>query len=151
MKYAIEKWMDIKKEVMPLLLRHWGEVALNHAEVPLDVDEDRYDQIDRAGLFLITTVRTDDNTLVGYHAAVVSGHLHYKSTLHAITDVYWLDPDYRRGGVGKQLMQFSEAAAKEKGARKLFTAVKLHNGLDAGPLFEALGYKAVERLYAKII
>ena len=35
------------------------------------------------------------------------------------------------------------------GVRKIFTATKLH--MDQGPLFERLGYRPVERMYAKLL
>lgn len=33
---TVERWRDLRGEMLPLLARHWYEVALNHAEVPLD-------------------------------------------------------------------------------------------------------------------
>ena len=146
--YAVERWLHLKEEMMPLLERHWREVALNHAEVPLDIDHERYDQLDDCGALHIVTARRQ-GFLIGYHVAIVSGHLHYKSTLHGITDVYWVSPECRAGRTGLRLFQTVERELKYRGVRKLFTATKLH--LDQGALFEHLGYKPVERLYAKLI
>lgn len=146
--YAVERWKDIRGEMLPLLVKHWHEVALNHAEVPLDIDESRYRQLDEGGALHIVTARRE-GALIGYHVAIVSTHLHYASTLHGITDVYWIDPACRHGVTAIRLFQAVERELKALGVRKLFTATKLH--IDQGALFEHLGYRAVERLYAKLI
>lgn len=146
--YAVERWRDLKAEMLPLLTRHWREIALNHQDVPLDIDHERYDNLDECGGLHIVTVR-QDGVLIGYHVAIVSGHLHYKSTLHGITDVYWIAPERRHGVTGMRMFQAVERELKALGVRKLFTATKLH--LDQGALFEHLGYRPVERVYAKII
>lgn len=146
--YAVERWRDLKREMMPLLVRHWREIALNHADVPLDIDEARYKALDESDALHIVTARRN-GLLIGYHVAIVSTHLHYASTLHGITDVYYVAPECRHGVTGMRLFQAVERELKKLGVRKLFTATKLH--LDQGPLFERLGYHPVERLYAKLI
>ena len=146
--YAVERWRAIRAEMLPLLVRHWREVALNHADVPLDIDEARYKSLDESGALHIVTAR-QAGTLIGYHVAIISTHLHYASTLHGITDVYWIAPEKRQGTTALRLFQRVERELKARGVKKLFTATKLH--LDQGRLFEHLGYKPVERLYAKLI
>lgn len=146
--YAVERWATVKREMLPLLTRHWREVALNQADVPLDIDHARYQELDEAEALHIVTVRRH-GLLIGYHVAIISTHLHYASTLHGITDVYWIAPECRHGVTAMRMFQAVERELKTLGVRKLFTATKLH--LDQGPLFERLGYKPVERLYAKII
>ena len=37
--YRVERWKHLRAEMLPLLVRHWREIALNHADVPLDIDE----------------------------------------------------------------------------------------------------------------
>lgn len=146
--YAVERWRDLRAEMMPLLVRHWHEVALNHKDVPLDIDEARYRNLDESGALHIVTARRGGE-LIGYHVAIVSTHLHYASTLHGITDVYWIRPECRHGVTAMRLFQAVERELKAIGVRKLFTATKLH--IDQGSLFDRLGYRAVERLYAKLI
>lgn len=146
--YAVERWKDIRAEMLPMLERHWHEVALNHAAVPLDIDEAAYRRCDEAGALHIVTAR-QEKKLVGYHVAIVSTHLHYASTLHGITDVYWIAPENRHGTTAARMFQHVEKELKTLGVKKLFTATKLH--LDQGRLFEYLGYKPVERLYTKMI
>ncbi|QRF55306.1 GNAT family N-acetyltransferase [Variovorax paradoxus] len=146
--YKVERWRDLRREMLPLLVQHWKEIALNHAAVPLDIDHEKYDALDKDGALHIVTVR-QDGELVGYHVAIISGHLHYKSTLHGITDVYWLAPAHRQGFTGIRLFRHVEKEMAALGVRKLFTGTKVH--LDMSKLFEHLGYKRVEYLYAKLI
>lgn len=146
--YAVERWRDLRAEMLPLLVRHWREVALNHADVPLDIDEKRYADLDEAEALHIVTVRRD-GVLVGYHVAIVSAHLHYASTLHGITDVYYLAPECREGFTGVRLFKRVEQEMRALGVKKLFTGTKTH--LDMSRLFERLGYQRVEYLFAKIL
>ena len=128
--------------------RHWREIALNHDEVPLDIDWARYADLHEKGALHVVTARREGR-LIGYHIAIITTHLHYRSTLHGITDVYYIVPECRHGVTGMRLFQAVERELKARGVRKLFTATKLH--LDQGPLFERMGYRPVERLYAKLI
>lgn len=146
--YAVERWRDLREEMLPLLDRHWREIALNHADVPLDIDHERYDALDESGVLHIVTVRRD-GYLIGYHAAIISTHLHYASTLHGITDVFYVAPEYRAGFTGIRLFQRVEKEMRALGVKKLFTGTKVH--LDLSRLFERLGYNRVEYLYAKIL
>jgi len=149
--YHTEKWRDALPEMEPLLIEHWREIALGHDKVPLDVARERYQELCDEGTLHVVTVR-DDGLLVGYHVAIVSGHLHYLSTLHGITDVYFLRPQYRKGRTGIHLFQRVEAQLGALGVKKLVTAVKLHtaNG-QSGRLFEYLGYDPAETVFTKYI
>jgi N-acetylglutamate synthase-like GNAT family acetyltransferase len=146
--YQVEPWASFKVEARELFVRHWREVALNHAQVPLDVDYERYDEMAARGAVHVVTARRD-GLLIGYHVAFIAGHMHYRSTLHAVTDVYWIAPECRHGVTAIRLFQAVERELAKRGVKKLFTATKLH--LDQGPLFERLGYKPVERMYSKLL
>lgn len=152
--FAVERWRDLRVEMLPMLVKHWREIALNHADVPLDIDEKRYADMDEAGTLHIVTARKAGR-LVGYHVAIISTHLHYASTLHSFTDVYYVAPEHRAGRMGLRLFQKVERelqverAARGHAVMKLFTATKKH--LDQSRLFEHLGYSSTEQLFTKII
>ena len=146
--YQVEEYDTCRAEIDACLRVHWLEIALDHDAVPLDKDEAGYRALANAGQLSIVTARRGGE-LVGYHASIVRPHLHYRSTLHAHVDVYWLRPDCRRGLVGYRLLQAAERALKARGVRKVFTGTKLHK--DRGVLFERLGYRETERLYTKIL
>ncbi len=150
-KYAVEKWAHVLPDMEAILVQHWQEIALGHDKVPLDIARDRYQDLCDSGSLHIVTAR-DDGVLIGYHVAIVSGHLHYLSTLHAMTDVYYILPEYRVGRTGIRLFQFIEKEMRSLGVKKLYTGCKLHtaNGR-SGKLFEYLGYKPTETIYTKYI
>jgi len=149
--YQVEKWRDALPEMEPLLVEHWREIALGHDKVPLDIARGKYQALCDAGNLHVVIVR-DNGKMIGYHVAIVSGHLHYLSTLHAITDVYYLMTEYRKGRTGIRLFQKVEAEMRRLGVKKLFTGAKLHTAAGkSGKLFEYLGYAATETLFTKYI
>ncbi|MET3133628.1 hypothetical protein AAKU55_003918 [Oxalobacteraceae bacterium GrIS 1.11] len=147
-RFQVEKWRDALPDMEPILVQHWHEIALGHDKVPLDIARERYQSLCDAGALHVVTARKD-GAMVGYHVAIVSGHLHYLSTPHAITDVYFILPAYRRGFTGIRLFRFVEAAMRTLGVKKLVTGTKLH--LDMGAILRWLGYSATETVYTKYI
>lgn len=148
--YQLEPYDVCKDEIDALLPLHWEEVALDHDTVPLDKDHAAYQEAADAGVLHIVTMRTDGK-LTGYIAGFVRGHLHYKSTLHALTDVFFIHPDHRKGWNGVKLFREYERTLKARGVVKLFLATKLHGDLNISTLLERLGYRLTEKLYSKLL
>lgn len=146
--YQVESWSDARAEMAPLWADHWKEVALNQAEIPLNPDFDTYDQYERMGMLHIVVARSEGK-VIGYHFSVVRPHLHYKQSLSAFTDIYYIAPQFRAGRVPLRLFEHVEKTLKARGVEKLFTGTKL--SLNAGPLFEHMGWKPTEMLYTKYI
>lgn len=146
--YQREEWHDCLAEMEQLWPLHWEEVAADKDVIPLEPNYEMYDWIDQSGQLHVVTVRCDGK-LIGYHTSIVRPHLHYKSSLSAFTDMYFIHPDYRKGMVGVKLFKEVEKSLKQRGVQKMFTGTKL--SLDMGRLFEHLGWKETERLYTKVI
>lgn len=146
--YAVEDWLAIKGEVLPLLYRHWVEVALDRDSIPLVVDFDTYDALAAAGILHIVIAR-NDGELVGYFWALVKNHLHYASTLMAFTDIIFIDKPHRKGRAGQGLIRAMEESLNGRGVKKIFIATKTK--LNLGPLFERMGYGVHEVIYSKMI
>lgn len=148
-RYEVEKWRDIQgQELEDLLQLHWEEIALNKDTIKLAIDYERYNTLDDAGAFHVVTVR-DGTNLVGYHAAIISPHLHYKNDLMAFSDVYFLRKDYRTGRTGIKLFQFVEQSLKARGVKKIIINTKKH--LDMSKLFEYLKYHETEIIFTKVL
>lgn len=143
-----EALADVRDEMIPLLQRHWEEIALNKDSVPLDPDWEKYDLIEKAGMFCLVTAR-EAGAMVGYASFTVLGNLHYRSLYLADGDVFWLAPEYRKGTAGIRLLKAAEQILIGMGVNKIVNKTKLHS--DLGPLFEYLGYTAIERVYAKMV
>lgn len=146
--FQVEKLRDVKEEAMPLLREHWEEIALNKDTVPLDPLWDQYQAVEDMGLYHVVTARAFGN-LIGYSTYTLCQNFHYASLRQAETDIFWLQPKYRRGMTGIRLLKFAEQSLKELGCNKIITKTKLH--LDLGPVLEFMGFTPIERVYAKSI
>lgn len=148
--YQVENLHDCQTEIDLLLIDHWLEVSLNQTEVPLDPDWDFYFHMQDSGQLHIVTMRCAGE-LVGYHVTFVRPHPHYKTTLHGFGDVYYLNPDYRKGGHGIKLFREVDRTLKARGVVKVFSATKIHNDLDISVIFERLGWTFIEKVYSKLL
>jgi GNAT superfamily N-acetyltransferase len=146
--YQVEKPSVVLPEMVPFFAAHWQEIAMNRDRVPLDVDYDKYLALGEAGRLHVVTVR-EDGKLVGYHVSFIEPHLHYKSTLFAHTDIYYLDPPKRKGSTGVKLFQFVEQSLKSIGVKVMTTSTKAH--ADISPIFERLGWTKRETVFTKYI
>ena len=149
LQYAVESWSQYAPDAEKLWPLHWAEIALDQSTIALDVDWERYAALDAAGKLHIVTARDAQGILQGYCLGMVTGHLHYKSTLHCQYDVYWLAPAYRRGLAGYHLFRVMERTLKARGVKKLLSACKL--SLDVGPLFTRMQWRETERTFTKYL
>ena len=69
--FAVERWATYAADAPPLWVRHYKEVALDQAVIPLDMDLARYAELDRLDMLHIVTARVRGN-LIGYFTGVVS-------------------------------------------------------------------------------
>lgn len=148
---ALQPLLDLGLE--DLLIHHWEEVALDQGRIPFDPDWDRLRRAERDGTLKIVAARRGGR-LLGYNAFFVMGHMHYRSTLHALNDVIYVDPEERKGGLGLRLVRKSERLLAEIGVVKVFYHTKVHVLSErgtVGAVLERLGYTQVERVYAKLI
>jgi hypothetical protein len=128
---------------------HYEEIALDQEAVPLDPDYDKYYQLESNNAFFLMTVR-DDGVLIGYFIAIITPHLHYKSTLHALTDIYYIKPDYRKTKVGVNLFLEVQKELEKLAVKKWINGCKLHSGLDHTKLFEGLGFNYSEKIFTLV-
>ncbi|MBB4226023.1 hypothetical protein [Variovorax guangxiensis] len=146
--FAVEDWFDVRDHMAHLWPSHWAEVAMNRDTIRLEIDFDSYNQHAATGALHIVVARKSGE-VIGYHVSLVRPHLHYKSSLSAFTDVYYIAPPHRTGRTPMRLFEFVERSLKARGVEKLFTGTKL--SLDAGPLLQHLGWVPTEMLYTKYI
>lgn len=151
MTFQWEKFSAIARELPPLFKLHWNELALNKEEIPLEPDWGRYFQYETLGILYILTVRSD-GVLVGYAFSLVGPHLHYASTLWGQTEMFWLQPAFRRGLTGVHMLREVEGGMRQLGVKVHHFPIKLHFLSERGTigrLFERLGYKPIETVYGK--
>ncbi|WP_017758043.1 GNAT family N-acetyltransferase [Pseudacidovorax intermedius] len=146
--FAVEDWFAVRDEMSHLWPAHWEEVAVNRDTIPLELDMESYDRYAMCGALHIVVARAGGE-VVGYHASIVRPHLHYRSSLSAFTDVYYIAPAHRTGRTPLRLFQFVEKTLKERGVQRMFTGTK--KSLDIGNLFEHMGWTEFERHYVKTL
>jgi len=146
MDFAEETLCQCVDEAGPLLIDHWENIALNKDTIALDPLWDTYRKLEETGNFKIITAR-QEKKLVGYAAYVISPSLHYSDQIIADADVFWLDPDYRKGMAGMRLFKHAEKVLKSYGVTRVLNKVKIH--FDVGKVFERMGYDPIERVYSK--
>lgn len=144
-----EKWKDVIDEMKPLLPRHWEEVAVDKDKIRLDPDYERYAKLCDDDVLFCFTARTEEGELVGYLWAFVQYNLHYKQSLCAFFDVYYLAPEYRQGFSGINLFAEAEKCLKEMGVEKMFTGTKLLR--DVSKIFQYLKWRPTEQSFTKYI
>jgi hypothetical protein len=145
--YCTESLSEARPDLEMILPLHWEEIARDKEIIKLDPDWEAYEALDRAGQFFMMFCRIDGK-MVGYHICFIRPHLHYRKSLSAITDIFYLLPEFRAGRTGIQLFVESEKALKARGVQKIFLGCKVSK--DLTPLFEKLGYVKIEYVFSKV-
>lgn len=140
--------MTFMEESCGIFKRHWEEVALDKDAIKLNIDWKQYGQQEAAGAFCGVVAR-HAGKVVGYWVGFIRPHFHYADSLSAYTDIYFVDKDYRKSGVGADLFDYVEKTLKARGVQKIFTATKLH--LNHSALFKAAGYTETEIVFTKLL
>lgn len=150
--FAVEAWSHARAEIEILLPLHWREIALDQDVIPLDMDWAAYAELERQGILHVVTVRTPSGMLVGYFISFVRMHIHYRTSLTAFEDMFFLLPSWRRGWTGVRFFAFVERAWRARGVERAAISYKLHfrAGL-VGRLLEYLGWQATEKMYTKYL
>jgi GNAT superfamily N-acetyltransferase len=146
MEFSEETLSQCLDEARPLLVDHWENIALNKDTIPLNPLWNIYEKLEETGNLKIITARQDEK-LVGYAAYVISPSLHYSSEIIADADVFWLDPNHRKGMAGMRLFKHAEKVLRSYGVTRILNKVKIH--FDVGKVFERMGYDPIERVYSK--
>lgn len=146
--YAVEHLRDMQSELETLLPHHWEEIARDKETIKLDPDWPSYHLLERVGQFHAIVCRCEGK-MVGYLVSFIRPHLHYRKSLTAITDLYFILPEFRKGRIGIQLFKETEKTWKARGVQKAFIGTKVAK--DMGRILKRLGWTHIEDLYAKVL
>ena len=145
--YQVEAYSDCIEEMKGHYDDHYDELSVTKT-VALEPDYESYFTLEKLGISKVITCRKD-NILIGYIIFIITPHLHYKSCVTAVEDIYYVTKKERKGRVGIRLFQFAEQYLKSIGVHRIMYSTKVH--LDNSKLFEYLGYTYIEKLYSKMI
>lgn len=138
-EYVVKVW----PEILPLLEKHWEEIA-HYKDIPLEPDFEQYKKLDDLKLLRVFTARRED-VLIGYCVYMVGYNLHYKSSLQARQDVLFIDKKHR--GFGGRFIAWCDEQLRKEGVQVVYHHVK--EAHDFGSLLVRLGYEPVDKIYAR--
>lgn len=145
MKFQRERAQDVFKEMIPLLEKHWEEIA-HYKDIKLEPDFDLYFKMEDMGILRVFTAREDDGDLIGYCVFFVKHNMHYKSSLNALQDVLFIRPD-KRGMFAPKFILWCDRQLKADGVQLVCQHLKAAH--DFSPLLERLGYEFMDKIYVK--
>ena len=155
--FQVEKFSAFRDEAIPLFERHHREIAIDQDEIEYAPDWPQYDAMEKAGMLHCLTVRDaaehgkGPGKIVGYFIALLWRHPHYsRAGLMALTDVYYLAPEFRKGGTGAKMLIALEHSLKAVGVIKGYLSCKIHDDNDHQQLFEHLGWRFTDKAFTKI-
>lgn len=152
LSYQKETLFGVVEEIDELLNLHYEELTLNKDKVKLAPMWERYADLERAGNFVVFTVR-NEGSLVGYSAFFVNKHMHYGALTLAINDVLFLHPECRTGRTGLKLIRmcerYFESIKQPGGEVKIAWHAKFDTNLHK--LLQLMNYKAEEIVFGKIL
>lgn len=129
---------------MPLLEKHYHEIA-HYKDIELDPDFEQYEKLEQIGALRMFIARDEQEFIVGYAVYFIRHNIHYKSSLQALQDVLFIDPDKR--GFGAKFILWCDQQLKAEGVQIVYHHVKsAHN---FGAMLERIGYRLVDLIYTR--
>lgn len=145
----VEKMTTCLDDIKPLFHDHWLEIAGNKDTIPLDPDFDRYQILEDQEMLRIFTVR-DEGKLVGYFISFIAPNLHYKTTIYALNDVLYVDPDYRAGTVAYRMFNGAMKDLKDN-CNVDMLVIHMKVKFEFRKLLKSLGFTRVEENWERLL
>lgn len=163
LKFQVERFSAIRQEAEPIFERHWREIAVDQERIAYAPDWSKYEAMEQSGILHTLTVRHVENTaesncatgeshgkIVGYFIALILEHPHYSTAGRmAMTDVYYILPEFRKGGAGAKMLAAVEHSLKALEVSKAYLSTKVHD--DHSELFERMGWKLTDKCFTKLL
>lgn len=113
---------------------------------PSDLDIERYLQMQREGRLVYITARDGDDIIRGYSSHFWHRDLHFKVRV-AQDDAWYVRPEDRKVGIGRQLREVALAVLKEAGVKYAYGRLKAAHPHDES--MKDLGYIPWETVFLK--
>lgn len=142
--FQIEQFKNIFDEALPLVEKHYDEIA-HYKDIPLNPDIETYKAMEEAGILKIFTARKGPE-LVGYAVFIIKSNPHYRTSLQAVQDVIFIDPNHR--GIGLKFIKWIDSQlSKIDNLQVIYHHVKA--AYNFGPLLEHQGYELIDHIYGR--
>lgn len=147
MTFALERMENILDELKLLHEIHWAETEEYRHEIPLNPDYSEFIRHERAGRYMVFTLRREERLLGNFSLFVAKSH--QTQTLIGSEDTLYVMPEVRKSGAARGLVSYGERALHRMGVRQITASVKLVN--NAGVFLKRMGYEHVAEGYSKIL
>jgi len=146
--FAVERIEHVLQELKPLHEQHWMETESYRHSIPLNADYEYMINAERSGRFMLFTMRSPDNLLVGNCMMYLTRSTHTRKWI-AEEDTIFIRPDHRKGRLGIKFIKYVETVMRSLGVTEIRVTVKTVNR--AGDLLQALGYKHSANQLTKVL
>lgn len=139
--FQVERMRDLKDEIKPLHWAHWQETEKYRHGQPFNPNYAAFIAYERAGHYVLFTVRDADKRLVG-NCAVYVFRSNHTQELEATEDTMFLLKEVRKGRqLGVAFFQYCERMLLALGVVEIKFSVKTTNAV--WRLWRRLGYEVV--------
>lgn len=145
--FAPESWASFWPDAQQLLPKHYEEVGADPSKAAWLPAQALYESAEQSGVLFVMGARLGNGQLIGYQISTLVGHPHYKDLLCAFEDAFFLDPLYRRGRNGIQLIKASLYFLEKLGTKRVFFHSNQRRPTDK--LFVHLGFERSHVIYSK--
>jgi len=131
---------------------HWEEVPFGPFHMPLNLDHESYMSGEAEGYARFYLVYVEDEATekaVAYMSVFASPMVQHKGELQAVTDAFYVSPDYRKSGVFGKLLEFVEQDLKACGIRFFTVGTNPMYKGKTEQFLEHVGYCKTEVNYTK--
>ncbi len=139
---------DDLHKILPMIKNHWQEVGHRGGPEVLEFQIPDYilDEItDRLKGF----VAEEDNKIIGYVGFNIMRHPQHYNNLFASSVAIYIDPEYRKKNLGKDLIRFSEQELKKEGVEYVQLVSNENKPID--DFCKKLGYVSSSIVYTRRI
>jgi len=130
-------------EAGDLIKKHYDEIA-HYQDIPLKIDEETYSKIEESGNLKCFTARLDGK-IIGYSIFMLKRNIRYLTSIQALQDVIFIDPEKR--GFGMKFIKWCDDELRKLGVQVVYHHVKANHNF--GPGLERMGYELIDHIYGK--
>ena len=146
--FQVENVDAVRQDGLPLLDRHYEEIAQFKDVQKLDPDWEVYYRLEQQEKLWVLTARSGPD-MVGYIVMLLTRDMHYRTLLRATEDIHFILPEYRKGLLGYKLLARMKQAMREKGVHTITLRSKAN--ADHGLLFRRLGGVLHDLVYTIVL
>lgn len=133
------------EEIIPLAYSHAAELQYSVTPEPLDINDDAYRVLDKAGVLRVFTAR--DANLVGYGVFILGFSMDRRWLKQAHEGGFFLLPEYRLGRTALKFLEYCDNQLKEDGVNMV--VYQCPTGSAFGKILTRRGCTHVDEVYAR--